>query len=98
MNDYRDVAEALADSGLVVLYVTRNASDDFVEVIEKARPKLYVMNEQFLPFLQHMAKPEERILGEIGVLPKATLDMISAAKTVKLNGDAVSTTVLNMVK
>lgn len=95
-NDYRQVAEALADSGLVVLYMTRNMTDDLVEVVEKVKPKLYVMNEQFIPFLQHMASPNERILGIIDPLPKSTQEAIAAANTVILDGNVVSPVTLKM--
>ena len=57
----QNLAEAFADAGYLVIYGTLNHIADKVQVAEKVRDNLYLVNESQFIHLVHVYKPEETI-------------------------------------
>ena len=80
------MADALSAAGISVLYLTRNAERDAVEVAEEVKPHLHLMNRELVGFLPHLVAPEEMVQILFSVGWANSLDPAPASFVVDLTG------------
>lgn len=81
-----ELADALSSSGVSVLYLTRNAERDLVEVTEAVSEHLHLLNQELVGFLPHLANENEIVLMVSSYRSVEAMGLLPLAYIVDLTG------------
>jgi hypothetical protein len=76
------LAKEMAQAGQMVIVGTLNREKDDVEVVNKVQDNLYLMNQDLLSFLPHLATPEETMIYLSGPADMTVKDLLHPSKAI----------------